>query len=150
MDALETCLPQHLGLRRGGLRRTVTTSIVVAATSLLIGPLIITIIIFHPLRGIIGNGRRSWCWADSSRSSREFGVDRLLIRCLLFFIGVIEDDDLAITRWPEESRLRSPKSFLANSASREVSAMKFSSSEDMERSITEAFLEELPCLKTGE
>jgi hypothetical protein len=38
MDVLETCLPQHLGLRRGGLRRTATTSIVVAATGLLIGP----------------------------------------------------------------------------------------------------------------
>jgi hypothetical protein len=48
------------------------------------------------------------------------------------------------------SRLRSPKSFLANSASQEVSAMKFSSSEDKERSITGSFPEELLCSKTGE
>jgi hypothetical protein len=56
MDVLETCLPQHLGLQHGGLRRTVATSIVITATDLLIGPLIITIIIFYPLRGIVGSG----------------------------------------------------------------------------------------------
>jgi hypothetical protein len=150
MDALETCLPQHLGLRRGGLRRTVTTSIVVAATSLLIGPLIITIIMFHPLRGIISNGRGSWCSVDSSRSSHEFGVDCLLIWRLLSSLESSRMMTLPSPDGPRMSRLRSPKSFLANSASREVSAMKFSSSEDMERSIIEAFLEELPCLKTGE
>jgi hypothetical protein len=102
MDVLETCLPQHLGRRHCGLRHTVATSITVAATGLLIGPLIITIIIFCPLRGIIRNGGGSWHRIDSSRSSREFNVSRLLIRCLLFFIAVIEDDDLAVTRWPED------------------------------------------------
>jgi hypothetical protein len=94
MDVLETCLR----LRCGSLRRTVTTSIAVAATGLLIGPLIITIIIFRPLGGIIGNGGGSWRRVDSSRSSREFDADHLLIRRLLFFIGVIQDDDLIVTR----------------------------------------------------
>jgi hypothetical protein len=56
MDVLETRLPQHLGLRRSGLRRTGATSIAIATTGLLIRPLIITIIIFHPRRGITSNG----------------------------------------------------------------------------------------------
>jgi hypothetical protein len=102
MDVLETCLPQHLGLPRGGLWSTVTTSIAVATTGLLIGPLIITIIILHLLKGIIGNGGGSWRQVNSSRSSNEFGADRLHIRRLLFFVGVIEDDDIIVTRWPED------------------------------------------------
>jgi hypothetical protein len=125
MDVLETCLPQHLGLRRGGLRHTITTSITVVTTGLLIERLIITIIIFHPLRGIIGNDGGSWRWVDSSRSSREFGVDRLLIRRLLFFIGVIENDDLAITRRHEDVVVEVTKKFpgelrVARSANDEV------------------------------
>jgi hypothetical protein len=51
---------------------------------------------------------------------------------------------------PRMSQLWSPKSFLANSASREVSAMKFSSSEYKERSIIGAFPEEPSCSKTSE
>jgi hypothetical protein len=49
MDILETCLPQYLGLRCGSLRLAGATSAAVAATSLLIGPLVITIIIFCPV-----------------------------------------------------------------------------------------------------
>jgi hypothetical protein len=56
MGVLETRLPQHLGLRRNGLSRTGTTSIAIVTAGLLIGPLIITIIIFCPHRAIIGNG----------------------------------------------------------------------------------------------
>jgi hypothetical protein len=112
MDVLETCLPQHLGLQRGGLRRIVTTFIVVVTTSLLIGPLIITIIVFCPLRGIVSNGGGSWRRVDSSRSSYEFDVDCLLIRSLLFFIRVIEDDDLIVTRWSENVAVEVTKKFL--------------------------------------
>jgi hypothetical protein len=111
MNVLETCLPQHLGLRRGGLRRTVITSIVVAAIGLLIGPLIITIIVFHPLRGIVGNGGGSWRRVDSNKSSCEFGVGRLLIRRVLFFIGVVEDDEFAITRRPKHVTVEVAKKF---------------------------------------
>jgi hypothetical protein len=111
MDVLDTCLPQHLSLRRGGLRRTVTTFITDVATGLLIGPLIITIIIFCPLMGIVVNGGGSWRWVDSGRSNREFSADHLLIRCLLFFLGVIEDDDLAVTRWPEDVAVEVTKKF---------------------------------------
>jgi hypothetical protein len=102
MDVLETCLPQHLGLPRDGLRSTVTTSIVIAATGLLIGPLIITIIILHLLKGIVGNGGGSWRQVNSSRSSHEFGAGRLHIWRLLFFVGVVEDDDIVVTRRPED------------------------------------------------
>jgi hypothetical protein len=111
MDVLETCLPQHLGVRCGGLKRTVTTSIAIAANGLLIGHLIIIIIIFCPLRGIIDSGGGSWRWVDSNRSSREFGADCLLIRCLLLFIGVIKDDDLAVTRQPEDVAVEVTKKF---------------------------------------
>jgi hypothetical protein len=53
MGILETRLPQDLGLRRGGLRLISATSTVVVAASLLIGPLIITIIVFCPCRTIV-------------------------------------------------------------------------------------------------
>jgi hypothetical protein len=89
MCVLETLLPQHLGLRRSSLRRTGATSVAIATAGLLIGPLIITIIILCPRRGIVSNGRGNLCQGDSSRSSREFGADRLPIRCLIFFIEVI-------------------------------------------------------------
>jgi hypothetical protein len=43
---------------------------------------------------------------------------------------------------PRTSRLRSPKSLLVNSSSRETSVMRSPSSEDEERSTTRAFLED--------
>jgi hypothetical protein len=46
--------------------------------------------------------------------------------------------------------LRSPKSFLSNSSSHEVSGMRSSSSEDEERTTIGAFPEEPPCSNTGE
>jgi hypothetical protein len=54
MGVLNTCLSRHLGLRCGSLRLVDATSTTVAAVSLLIGPLIITIIVFHPRWSIIG------------------------------------------------------------------------------------------------
>jgi hypothetical protein len=48
------------------------------------------------------------------------------------------------------SQLRLLKSFLVNSASREVLAMKFPSSKDKERSIIITFSEGSYCLNTGE
>jgi hypothetical protein len=100
-----------LGLRRGGLRRTVATYIAVATTGLQIVPMIITIIIFCPLRGIIDSGEGSWRRVDSNRSSHEFGAGRLHIQYLLFFIGVIEVDDLAVTRQPEDVVVEVAKKF---------------------------------------
>jgi hypothetical protein len=46
--------------------------------------------------------------------------------------------------------LRSPKSLLVKSSSRETSAMRFSSSEDEERSTTGVFTEDPPCSHTCE
>jgi hypothetical protein len=137
MDVLQTCLPQHLGLRRGGLRLTVTTSIVIVATGLVIGSMIITIIVFRH---------------HNSISSHEFGAGRLLISSGASFSSSESSSMMTLLSpgGPRMSQLRSSKSFLVNSASREVSAMKFSSSEGKERSITGVFSEELPCSKTGE
>jgi hypothetical protein len=70
--------------------------------------------------------------------------------CLVFFIRIIKDDDLAVARRLEDVAVEITKKFLASSAPREVSTMKFSSSEDEERSIIGAFLEALPCSNTGE
>jgi hypothetical protein len=54
MGILETCLPQHLALRCGGLRLTGATFAAVATASFLIRPMIIIIIIFLPHGSIIG------------------------------------------------------------------------------------------------
>jgi hypothetical protein len=59
MGVLEIRSPQHLGLQSGGLRLTGITSIVVATASLLIRPLIITIIVSCPHRSIISIDRGS-------------------------------------------------------------------------------------------
>jgi hypothetical protein len=91
--------------------RIVTTSIAVVATGLLIGPLIITIIIFHPLRSIVSNGGGSWHRVDNNRSSRKFGASHLLIWRILFFIGVIDDDDLVVTRRLENVAVEVTKKF---------------------------------------
>jgi hypothetical protein len=112
MGILEARLPQHLSLRRSGLRRIGATSVAITATGLLIEPLIITIIVFRPHRGIIGNGGGCWCRGDSNRSSREFGADHLLIWRLLFFIRVIKDYDLTVTRQPEDAAVEVGKKFL--------------------------------------
>jgi hypothetical protein len=51
---------------------------------------------------------------------------------------------------PRKSQLRSPKSLLVNSSSRETSAMRSPSSKDEERSTTGAFPEDPPFSHTGE
>jgi hypothetical protein len=150
MGVLETRLPQHLGLRRSSLTHTDATSVAIAAAGLLNGLLIITIIIFRSRRGIVSNDTGSWRQVGSSRSSHEFSVDHLLIQCLLFFIGVIEDNDLAITRWPEDVAVEVTKKFLGElRVTRSVSDEVFLI-EDKERSIIRVFLKEPPCSNTGE
>jgi hypothetical protein len=149
MDVLETCLPRHLGLRRGGLRCTITTSIAIAAIGLLIRLLIIAII-FLPLRGIISNDEGSWHGLTATEVATS-----LVSTVFSSGASFSSSESSRMMTFPPPgglrmSRLRSSKSFLANFASREVSVMKFSSSEDKGRSITGAFLEELPCSKTGE
>jgi hypothetical protein len=51
---------------------------------------------------------------------------------------------------PRSLQLRSPKSFLANSSSREVSGMRPYSSKDEDRSTTRTFSEGSPCSNTDE
>jgi hypothetical protein len=71
-----------------------------------------------PPQGIIGSGGGSWHWVDSSKSSHEFSVCHLLVQRLLFFIRVVKDDDLAVTRRPEDIAVEVAKKFLGkNSAS---------------------------------
>jgi hypothetical protein len=73
------------------------------AVSLLIGDAIITIIIFHPHKCIIGVARGGWGMVDCNKSSRISGVGSLLLVYLLFFfIGVAQDDDLTVARWPKD------------------------------------------------
>jgi hypothetical protein len=71
---------------------TGATSVVVAAISLLVETLIITIIDPCLCRSIIGR----------SRSYHGFDIGSLLLLCLAVIIRVIEDDYLAVTRWPED------------------------------------------------
>jgi hypothetical protein len=112
MDVLETRLPQHLDLQRGGLRLIGDISIAVVVASLLIGPVIITIIIFRPCRSIIGVGGGIWGRVDSSRSSRGFDVDSLLLMSLLLFIRVVEDDDIVVAKRLEDVTVEVAKKFL--------------------------------------
>jgi hypothetical protein len=85
-------------MRRGrpdqhdSLRIAVASSAVIAAIGLLIGPLITTIINFCPCRSI----------DERSRNCRGFDTDRLLLLRLIVVVGVIDDDDLAIARRPED------------------------------------------------
>jgi hypothetical protein len=71
---------------------TGATFVVVAAISLLVETLIITIIDPCLCRSIIGR----------SRSYHGFDIGSLLLLCLAVVIRVIEDDYLAVTRWPED------------------------------------------------
>jgi hypothetical protein len=78
----------------GSLMLAGATSAAVAAIGLLIGPLIISITDLCPYRSIIDTSRSSCC--------RGFDTDSLLLLCLSVIIGIIEDDDLAITRRLED------------------------------------------------
>jgi hypothetical protein len=137
---------------RGSLRLTGITTAAVITASHLIRALIITIIVFCPRRGIVAVSGGGWGRVDYSRSSCIFGVSSLLLTHL-FFIGVVEDDDLVITGGPRTARLSSPKSIWVNSKSREVAAMRSTSSEDEDKSIIGAFPEgppaQTPASKSG-
>jgi hypothetical protein len=74
------------------LRIASAISAVVTAISLLVRPLIITIIDPCLCRSIIGR----------SRSYRGFDLDNCLLLCLIIIVGVIKDDYLAIIRRPED------------------------------------------------
>jgi hypothetical protein len=109
-------------------------STVVATIGLLIGSLIITIINPFSHRSIGGR----------SRNYRGFDIGRLLLLRLVVVVGVIDDDYLAVTRRSTMSRLRSSKSFLVNSSSREVSTTS------EEGPLTGVVPEALPCSNIGE
>jgi hypothetical protein len=70
----------------------------------LIKGVIITIVILHPLDYFIGVGGGGDCGRDPcSRRRHNSGIGGDLLTHLLFLIRVAEDDDLAITRWPQDS-----------------------------------------------
>jgi hypothetical protein len=61
----------------------------------------------HPIECIIG--RDSWGRGVHSRRWSNFGVTGDLLACLFFFIGVTEDDDVAITRRPKKLMIEFPE-----------------------------------------
>jgi hypothetical protein len=77
---------------KNSLRITDATSVVTAASSLLIGPLVITITDLCPCRSIVGG----------SRNCRGFNTVSLLLLLLVIVVGVVNDDYLAVTRRPED------------------------------------------------
>jgi hypothetical protein len=80
----------------------------------------ITMTIMFSFRRIIdAGGKDGWGRRVHNRRWSSFGVNGVLAH-LLFFIRVIEDDDVAIVERPKNPRLRSPKSLLANYSSHEV------------------------------
>jgi hypothetical protein len=78
--------------RWDSLRIVVTSSVVIAAIGLLIGPLIITIINLSPCRSIGGR----------SRNCHGFDTGRPLLLRLIVVVKVVDDDDLAVTRQPKD------------------------------------------------
>jgi hypothetical protein len=66
--------------------------VVVTAINFLVGPLIITITDPCLCRSIINRSRRC----------SGFDIDCFLLLCPIIIVGVIEDDYLAVTRWPED------------------------------------------------
>jgi hypothetical protein len=98
---------------------------------------------------IVNVVKGDWGRVDNSRSSCGFGADSLLLLHLLFFIRVVDDNDLAVTR-----RLNDVTVKVAEKFSGELrvarTTMKFSSSEDKEISIIGTFSVGPPCSDTGE
>jgi hypothetical protein len=77
---------------KNNLRIADATSVVTAASSLLIEPLIITITDLCPCRSIVGG----------SSNCRGFNTVSLLLLLLVIVVGVVNDDYLAVTRRPED------------------------------------------------
>jgi hypothetical protein len=71
-----------------------------------------------------------------SRMWSSLGVDGGVLMRLIIIIGVTDDNDFAVAGRPEDATVEVPKSFLASSLSREVSATESSSREDEARSTT--------------
>jgi hypothetical protein len=67
---------------------------------------------------------------------------RLLLVHILFFIGVVEDDDLTVTGRSYDVAVEVTKSLVANTSSRKTLAMRSPSSEDEEISTVGAFPED--------
>jgi hypothetical protein len=63
----------------------------------------ITIIVLHSFRCIIGvGGGDGWGWGVHSRRWLSFGIGGVILMHLLFLIRVTEDDDVAVTGWPNK------------------------------------------------
>jgi hypothetical protein len=59
--------------------------------------------ILHPHEWFISiGGGGDWDQDPCSRRRHNFGVGGILLTHLFFLIRVVEDDDVAITRWPED------------------------------------------------
>jgi hypothetical protein len=92
-------------LRRTGLISAITTSILHPIR----GATVITVIL-HLVGCVIGSGNGgSWGWGVSNRRWNGFGISAVVLVYLLFFIGVVEDNHIIITRQPEKSTLEVAK-----------------------------------------
>jgi hypothetical protein len=97
---------------RSSLRRSNLVSTAATIASFLIRGKFVTIIILHPLGIFIGvNGGGGWDQGPRSRRWRSFGVGHILLVHLFFFIGVAEDDDVAVPGPPEDVAVEVAKKF---------------------------------------
>jgi hypothetical protein len=85
---------------RGSLRQSGFDSVATATASCPIRGATVITTILHSLWCIISIG--SWGRGLHSGRWRIFDVSGILLTHLLFFIGVVEDDDFAIIRCPKE------------------------------------------------
>jgi hypothetical protein len=95
---------------RGSLRLTDITSAVVVTFSLLIRASS-SLLSFSPRRGIIDVGGGGWGRVDCSTSSHIFDIGSLLLAHLLY-VGVTEDDDLAVAGRPQDRAVELAKESL--------------------------------------
>jgi hypothetical protein len=110
----------------------------------------ITIIILHPLGISIGiGGEGDWSRGPHSKRWCSIGIDGSFLTHLLFFIGVAEDDDLAVAGRPETTAVEVTEESSDESSSHDVSGMMFSSSSEV-RSTTVILSEGWPYSNTSE
>jgi hypothetical protein len=114
---------------RGSLRHTDPVSTI---TTIILHPIrcaTTIIIIWHPIGCIISGGCSGGGWRRGIPSKRRcsFGVDAVILTHLLFFLGVVDDDDVVVTGGPRMPRFGPPKSLRTISSSDEVSRAASSS-----------------------
>jgi hypothetical protein len=86
------------------LRRFGFVSAAAAIALCLIEGVIVITIIWHPLGCIISvGGGGGWSRGLHRRRWHNIGIDGILLTHLLFFIEVVEDDDVSVTGRPKKT-----------------------------------------------